>query len=96
MGKRTRRSEQEWKQIIDEHERSGQSVQAYCESKAIGVASFYQWRRLFRDGKSLAKPSEGAFIEIGQIRSSGSASDASSWTITLDLGDGLRLVLQRG
>ena len=96
MGKRTRRSEQEWKQIIDAHGRSGQSVQAYCESKAIGVASFYQWRRLFRDSRSLAKPSKGSFIEMGQIQSSRSASDASSWTITLELGDGLKLVLQRG
>jgi len=96
MGKRTRRSEQEWKQIIDEHGRSGQSVQAYCESKAIGVASFYQWRRRLRDSKSLKKPSKGSFIEMGQIRTPGSVSDASSWTITLDLGDGLKLVLQRG
>jgi len=96
MGKRTRRSEREWKQIIDEHGQSGQSVKAYCERKAIGVASFYQWRRRFRDSKSLKKPSKGAFIEMGQIQSPGSASDASSWTITLDLGDGLKLVLQRG
>ena len=96
MGRRARRSEQDWKQIIDEQSRSKQSIQAYCESKAIGVASFYQWRRRLRGSPSPVKPGEGAFIEMGQLGSAGIANDASSWTITLDLGDGLKMVLQRG
>jgi len=96
MERRTRRSEQEWQQIIDEQSRSGQPIQAYCESKSIGVASFYQWRRRLRGRHPAMKPSEGAFIEMGQLPSAGAVNDANTWTITLDLGDGVRLVLQRG
>lgn len=45
MGRRQRRSQRQWEEIIGAQERSGLSARAYCKAESIGTASFYQWRR---------------------------------------------------
>ena len=101
MERRSRRSRQQWKELIDEQAGSGLSARAYCEAKAIGPSSFYQWRRRLRHtdaGKELGIDSKDSFIDMGQIGSSDSSSMSGTgpWVVTLELGDGLKLTLQRG
>lgn len=104
MERRKRRSQQEWKQVIEDQESSGLPVKAFCESRAIGLASFYQKRRRISDdavGASASKRGKkpkDAFIDMGQIDSAEVDTTKSSmpWTVSLDLGDGLKLVLHRG
>jgi len=101
MGRRKKRSEREWAKIVAEQKRSGLSARAFCQGKSIGLASFYNWRRQFRDstsGTERGQGSKGTFVDLGQIGSPGVSAEtgASRWVITLDLGEGLRITLQRG
>ena len=100
MERRTQRSRGQWEEIIGEQERSGLSARRFCQGKAIGLASFYQWRRLLRDavsGTDGGIDSRGSFIEMGHIGSSGvvAAPVVSPWVVTLDFGEGFTLTLQR-
>ena len=101
MGRQKRRSRGQWEEIIVEQQRSGLSARDYCEAKSIGPASFYQWRRRLGDavfGAEGGIDSRGSFIDMGQIGSSGvsGATGVSAWVVTLDLGEGLKLTLERG
>ena len=48
MAKR-RRSSEEWHQLIQQQEVSGQSVAAFCVSQGLCSTAFYTWRRRFRE-----------------------------------------------
>ena len=101
MERRKIRSRRQWAEIIGEQERSGLSAKDFCLGKSIGLANFYQWRRRARDevsgaeGKMYASES---FIDMGQIGSAGVAASngVNPWVVTLDLGEGFKLTLERG
>ncbi len=101
MARNKRRDRGQWKEIIGEQERSGLNARAFCREKSIGLANFYTWRRRFRDtdaGSGGGIEAKGTFIDMGQIGYSDvpTPADVSSWVVTLDMGDGLKLTLQRG
>ena len=43
-----RRSQGEWRSLLAKFDGGGKSVEAFCRSEAISVASFYRWRNLLR------------------------------------------------
>ena len=101
MKRRKKRSREEWVEIIGRQERSGLAARAFCQGEGIGLASFYQRRRRLREGVSGSESgmdSKEAFIDMGPIGASGvsTSADVSPWAVTLDLGEGVRLTLQRG
>ncbi len=101
MKQSKRRSRGEWEEIVADQLGSGLSAAAYCRGKALGLASFYHWRRRIRkmepdsEGKIA---SAGSFIDMGQIDAAGglSATVAKPWVVTVDMGEGFKLTLQRG
>ena len=99
MKRREKRSREEWVKIIGRQERSGLTARAFCQGEGIVPASFYQRRRRLREGGSESgMDSKEAFIDMGSIGASGvsTSADVSPWAVTLDLGEGVRLTLQRG
>ncbi len=101
MEKARRRGSREWADIVSEQERSGLSAIGFCKERSIGPASFYQWRRRIRDagaGPDAGVVAKGSFIDMGQVGESDVTASvgASPWIVTLDLGGGLKLTLQRG
>jgi len=49
-----------WKQAVSAHERSGQSVIAYCRSHGLKAWQFHSWRRRLTERRATA----GGFKEI--------------------------------
>ena len=101
MERRKRKSLREWEEIICEQERSGLSARGFCQGEAIGLQSFYMWRRRIRDNASCSdveNDSREAFIDMGHVGSCevGVTTGVSPWVVTLDLGEGFKLTLQRG
>jgi hypothetical protein len=45
-----------WRQLIDQWQRSGLSVRAFCQRQRLAVPSFYVWRRTFRQRDANACP----------------------------------------
>ena len=102
MARRKQRSPKEWLAIIGEHDRSGLGVTDFCRGKSVGLSSFYHWRKRLQD--RLLKPRadvdlerKAPFIDMGDIdeRREAAPSAAPPWVVTLDLGEGLRLTLER-
>ena len=99
MKGRKQRSRQEWCQVVEKQEQSGLSARAFCRREAIGLSSFYQWRQRLADGgESSLKTHVESFIDMGRIEGSMATalSEARSLVVTLDLGGGTKLTLQRG
>ncbi len=101
MARSKRRGGGQWEKIVGEQERSGMSARDFCRGKSIGLTSFYEWRRRFRETDAGPGGEMGAketFIDMGKIGSSGvsTAADGVPWVVTLHMGEGLKLTLQRG
>lgn len=96
-----RRNKAQWVDIIAEQEKSGMSAKVFCSERSIGLASFYQWRRRISNDELDASPEKRGekFIEMGRFETSEQSpmTDATSrWTVTLELGGGMRLKLETG
>jgi transposase-like protein len=93
-----RRSAEAWREIVLRQERSGVSVQAFCEREGISAASLYGWRSRLGATRETeiaeSRPVESAptagFIELGALRAAQSRCE-----IRLDLGGGVVLQLVR-
>lgn len=53
QSKRSTEKESFWRLVLEEHQRSGLPVRAFCEREGLSEPSFYSWRREIhqRDGK---------------------------------------------
>jgi hypothetical protein len=96
--RRTRRSGDEWRQVLSGFSGSGLAVEAFCARAGISDTSFYRWRG--RLGASVKRPDAidhpqwGSFIDAGPLRSE--VARPARLELTLDLGGGLQLHLVRG
>jgi hypothetical protein len=51
------RKGQRWQHLIDQWQRSGLSVRAFCGRHSLAVPSFYAWRRRLQSGEPVARVS---------------------------------------
>lgn len=101
MSQSPRRAGQEWRQIIERQQSSGQSAAAWCRQHGISQASFFAWkRRLGTSGSSIrlslskaveppASPTSG-FVEVK------AAEEAGADGIEIFLRGGRCLRVRRG
>ena len=95
-----RRSEQQWRELVERQARSGLSVQAFCDREGINACSLYGWRSRLRQSEADAAPVialatakealSAEFIELGSL-----SSHRSRCELRLDLGGGVMLQLVR-
>jgi hypothetical protein len=45
MMKKTRRTRQQWQQMITDWQHSGQSVAEFCKEQHLTLSNFYLWRK---------------------------------------------------
>jgi transposase-like protein len=95
-----------WRERVERQERSGLSVQEFCDREGVSAWSLYRWKRRLRTGNDPAKrvskpagfvrgepvPSPEAFIDLGALRSE---REGPGWEIRLELGGGVILQLAR-
>ena len=82
-----RRSGDEWRRLVDEQAKSGQTQIAFCAAHGISVASLQYWKRRLAAPEAAQEP----WLELGTLAEAKSAV----WDIELELGDGIRLRLRR-
>ncbi len=91
--RRQRRSREQWREIIQAYEASGQSAQGYCDKRGLTLGVFYRWHRVFKSGmKKELTPFIELPLNLTAIPSSGSAE--RDWRVELDLGEGIVLRLR--
>ena len=92
----TRRSKNQWQQLIEAQLSSGLSQKAFCQQEGLSAGTFSNWKRKLKD--------EGLFIPLTDT--GGSSSDPwielpssapvnGPWHIELDLGNGVCLRLSQ-
>jgi len=91
-----RRSESDWRRLIEEWAQSGQSQEAFCRTRGLALSSLGHWRRKLK-GESAASPGSppreaAGFIELTAPRASDNESPA--WDVELSLGEGTVLRLR--
>ena len=64
MGKKMEAKSEYWRQRIAEQERSGMSVQRFCEEQGLTEPSFYLWRKRLRKPQAM----RFALVETGPAR----------------------------
>lgn len=90
---RMRRSRDQWRELLERFERSGQSREQFCRERGLTLSSFDRWRRQL--GKTVAprqvSSGEPLFLELApEVRASSGA-----WDVELQLGAGVVLRLRR-
>ena len=91
MGKRvlaTDRSQPEsaWRERFVRYAASKQTVEAFCLSEAVSVASFYGWRTRLRNGRgnvlpaprTVPLPAASPFIDLGSVKGRAANTSGSS------------------
>ena len=74
-----------WRELIDEHESSGLSVAEFCEWQEVSTASFYQWRKRFRDSVATAMDAP-MFVPVSVVDEVSASSLAAAIEIALPNG----------
>ncbi|MDQ7008255.1 MAG: hypothetical protein Q9Q40_13605, partial [Acidobacteriota bacterium] len=82
---RVRRSEEEWREILERFEASKLSLRAFCRQEQIGIASLHRWR------KRLALALGPGFVDL---RPPSVVGNHEGWELDLELPGGGRLRLR--
>ncbi len=91
--RRQRRSREQWREIIQTYEDSGQSAHSYCDKQGLTLGVFYKWHRIFKSGM---KKEFSPFIELPLNFPTTPASGPAEkdWRVELELGEGIVLRLR--
>jgi len=82
--RRIRRSAEEWKQILEDFEKSEISAEEYCKEKEYSESSLYAWQRRLNPKKPKETPGSG-FVQIAP------ASKMCSKLIRIETPNGYRI-----
>ena len=84
MGKKMEAKSEYWRERITEQERSGMSVQRFCEEQGLTEQSFYLWRKRLRK----QQPMRFALVETAPARQRATELDLE---LVLKTGERLRI-----
>lgn len=86
-----RRSREQWQQVIEQFQSSGQSGVAFCKAHHISYASFCQWKQtLSAMPVAISAPADGGFVDLQSL-----IGRSGAWKIVLRLGADIELVLSQ-
>jgi len=93
--KYTRRSEAQWRKLIENFEHSNLTLEAYCQHHKIASSGFYSWRKRFENEVNTQTSAE-SLIDITPQLSASSLSPSikpenNAWQVELELGRGCTL-----
>jgi len=87
--RRSRRSLEQWRELLDRFEYSGQTQEQFCAEHHLGLSTFGRWRKRLRRQSPMSS-GDGLFVELAQ-----DAPASQSWDVELQLGAGMYLRLRR-
>ena len=92
--RRIRRSQEQWSELLDRFERSGQTQEQFCTGHDLGLSTFSRWRKRLRQKKAIPpkRSADALFVELAQDTL---APPVQSWDVELQLGAGIVLRLRR-
>lgn len=93
--KYTRRSEAQWRELINNFHQSDLTLEAYCQHHKIVPSGFYTWRKRFESEEQTHTSAEALIDITSQLNASPQSptvkSDNPPWQVELELGRGCTL-----
>ena len=77
-----RLSKEQWQALITEQQNSAMTQSAFCRSKALCLATFYNWKRKLHSAESSAIDAAPQWVELPVIDPS---APQQTWDIELEL-----------
>jgi hypothetical protein len=95
MQKQTRSSRREfWQEVLARQQVSGLSIQRFCRRENLATATFFQWKRRFRQASPAPEAAAAAAVNFAMVRVLPEASAAMpAGTIEIVLGRDRRIRL---
>jgi len=93
MSDTSRRTPEQWQQLVDQQAASGLTQKAFCHQQDIRPATFGYWRRKLSAASSPDQGDESSWLDLSTLAAAGAQS--GSWKIELDLGNGVVLRLNQ-
>ena len=95
MKRYTRRSKEQWQQLIETQQASGQSQKVFCQQEELSMSTFSYWKKKLRHEEvsthsAFEVSSPHAWVELPT-----EPPVVNSWHIELDLGNGVCLRLNQ-
>lgn len=91
--RRVRRSREQWRELLERFEHSGQSREEFCRAQGLTLSSFAHWRRAL--GKTAAGRRDIAGPPVFLELTPPASASAGIWDLELELGSGVVLRLRR-
>lgn len=92
--RRIRRDQEQWRDLIAQFERSGQTRGQFCAEHNLGISTFSRWRQRLRRTTPTPLPDNGEALFL-ELEPPPSASLSQAWEVELELGAGMILRLRR-
>ena len=92
--RRGRRSREEWRELVTLFEKSGQTKEAFCAERGLGVTTLNRWCNRFHPGTSASASPAPMFVELPAEEKSPPPT-STPWEIELQLSDGVFLRWRR-
>ena len=91
-----RRSRAQWQSILDEFDKSGLSMSAFCEQQGLPLSSFFKWRSILKGKPKKTEQVQPAplFVEISPTQEAHPSSQPD-WDMELILGNGVILRMRQ-
>ena len=90
--RRSWRSLEQWRELLDRFNRSGQTQEQFCAEHHLGLSTFGRWRKRLR--RQAVKPpkhsSDALFVELAQ-----DVPASPPWDVELQLSAGMVLRMRR-
>ena len=91
-----RKSLTQWQALVSQYESSGLSVSEFCTTHNIGYVSFCRWRKRIQEASDDQNNREAeAFVNLADFEVAKSEPRQENWNITLNLGNGMQLILSQ-
>ena len=87
--RRSRRTREEWQQLIEAQQESDLSPAEFCTQRSINQKRFAHWKRRLQ--KAQNHQPDTHWLELPSVPT----ASTCGWDIELDLGQGLRLRLRQ-
>ena len=97
---RVRRTAAQWRKLVEQFERSGQTRGRFCAAHGLALSTFDLWRRKLPATPAPvaeARP-EPLFVELtppAPTQASAASTGTGAWEVELELGAGVVLRLRR-
>ncbi len=98
-GSRTliRRSAEQWREILQRFEHSGQTQPAFCAAEGLALSTFTLWRRKLNSSRGMIPNNDAAmFVALPDSNIPGPSLATTQWDVELQLGADVVLRLRRG